>query len=103
MSHSFPDNSRANEFRVTYANASAVQFDGLQCIITFGVQHVLGDLAKGVEEQVAVAMTPVAAKSMAYSVMRILEHAEKIAGNVIPIDPTLDAKLAELTKNIDAS
>lgn len=59
--------------------------------------------AKGFEEQVSVAMTTNAAKSMAYSIMRILEHAEKISGTVLPIDPTLEAQLAELTKNVDAA
>jgi hypothetical protein len=102
ISHLHPKNTRSSDFRFVFSDTSGVQFAVNQAIVTFSIQHNPADLTEGAEEQVAVAMTGVALKALAYSVNRIIDHYEKTSGAVIPlpdgISETMDKAVAAAGK-----
>jgi hypothetical protein len=92
-----PKNTRAKEFRYNFADTIGLQFNGNQAIITFSIANNPSDPSQGAQEQVAVAMVAVVAKSLASTLGIILSRFEKSTGTVLPfsVPPELEKALQE--------
>ena len=90
-----PKNTKARDFRVCYANAVGIQFSGNDMILKFGVMHNVGDEGAGLEEQVAVGMSPSTAKALMYSLQQILAHYETTNKVTIPMSRAVEDAIAK--------
>jgi hypothetical protein len=91
-------NTHAIDFRFVYCNAFAMQFSGADLCVRFGVAHDAADHNKGMQEQVAVFMTPPAMKTLYISLKSIIEHVEKISGVEIQVSPATAEILKKMIK-----
>lgn len=88
-----PKNTKSHDFRTFYANAMGVQFSGSDMILRFAIMHNAADQNAGLEEQVAVAMTPSTAKALSFSLQTIIGQYESANNTVIPVSPETEAAL----------
>lgn len=92
-----PKNTKAPDFRTFYANAMGVLFSGSDLILRFGIMKNPADHDAGLEEQVAVAMTPSTAKALSLALQKIIEKFETTNNTIIPISPETEAAVKKIT------
>jgi hypothetical protein len=83
-----PQNPKSSDFRHVYSNAIGVQYNGNELYLTIGVRQTLNSSPDDAFlEEFVVVMNAVTAKLVAQALSGVIDSAEKITGQVIPVDP----------------
>jgi hypothetical protein len=87
-----PESTRANDFRYVYSNAAKIQFTVNDVTIIHGIKEDQSSNDDHIYEQVGIISNHIAAKHLAHTLTRVIQHYEWSNSVVIPLDQTkLDA------------
>jgi hypothetical protein len=87
--------TRPHDYRIFFANTFSLQFTGAELIIRCAVSKDPANPKRGVDEQCALAMSPVSAKALMLTVKTIVDQVEA-GGAAIPVSPELSALLEKV-------
>ena len=87
---------KGHDSRVVYANATVIQFMGIDAIIRFSIMDDVSDpSSSGMEEQVAVAMNVVNFKALGQIIMALVTHHEQLTKTTIEVSPLVKQRIEE--------
>ena len=89
------DEKRSPNFRYIYANGVALNFNGNECILKFGMKDDPNTPDESMYEEVAIVLSPATAKLIGTLLVKVIAAAEVLSGNAIVIDQTKIASIDE--------